>query len=71
MMGKNGDDSEVANRLGLPVDLIHESEQFNERDSGVFPDNWKSYLVFSRMQTQWRVGMSGVTGLTMAAHSTG
>ncbi|PHM50582.1 DUF1799 domain-containing protein [Xenorhabdus sp. KK7.4] len=32
-------------------------------DVEVWPDVWDSYLVFSAMQTQWRVGMNGATGL--------
>lgn len=29
----------------------------------VWPDNWDSALLFTSMGTQWRVGMSGATGL--------
>ncbi|MTC32777.1 hypothetical protein GKR70_18695 [Providencia alcalifaciens] len=32
-------------------------------DVEVVPDVWESYLVFSAMSTQWRVGMNGATGL--------
>lgn len=29
----------------------------------VFPDNWKAFLTFDSMSTQWRVGGLGATGL--------
>lgn len=32
-------------------------------DVEAVPDVWESYLVFSAMSTQWRVGMNGATGL--------
>nr|WP_245759001.1 DUF1799 domain-containing protein [Xenorhabdus koppenhoeferi] len=34
-----------------------------EYDVEVWPDVWESYLAFSAMRTQWRVGMNGATGL--------
>ncbi|MTC55225.1 MULTISPECIES: DUF1799 domain-containing protein [Providencia] len=40
--------------FGFPPDLD---------DVEVVPDVWESYLVFSAMSTQWRVGMNGITGL--------
>ncbi len=40
--------------FGFPPDLD---------DVEVVPDVWESYLVFSAMRTQWRVGMNGATGL--------
>lgn len=33
----------------------------------VFPENWMPMQVFFGMQTQWRVGMNGATGLDYAA----
>ena len=29
----------------------------------VWPENWPSFELFSQMSTQWRIGMSGPTGL--------
>lgn len=29
----------------------------------VWPENWPALQLFIRMATQWRVGMSGATGL--------
>lgn len=40
--------------FGFPPDLD---------DVEVVPDVWESYLVFSAMSTQWRIGMNGATGL--------
>lgn len=33
----------------------------------VWPENWAAVEAFDRMGTQWRVGMSGPTGLDYAA----
>ena len=33
----------------------------------VWPDNWDAFEVFAAMQTQWRTGMSGATGLDYSA----
>jgi hypothetical protein len=27
------------------------------------PENYEAYILFTNMQTQWRTGMSGATGL--------
>jgi hypothetical protein len=51
----------------LPADLIAESDQFKGVDGTVFPDNWKSFLVFRDMLTQWRIGMNGITGMDYTA----
>jgi hypothetical protein len=32
----------------------------------VWPENWEAVQVWMRAQTQWRVGMAGVTGLDYA-----
>jgi hypothetical protein len=29
----------------------------------VWPENWRAFDLFHSLQTQWRVGMSGPTGL--------
>lgn len=29
----------------------------------VWPENWPAFLLFSELQTQWRVGMNGPSGL--------
>jgi hypothetical protein len=33
----------------------------------VWPDNWNAFEVFAALQTQWRSGMSGPTGLDYTA----
>jgi len=33
----------------------------------IWPDNYQAYLLFCTMDTQWRIGMSGPTGLDYAA----
>lgn len=32
-------------------------------DVEVFPENWSAFVLFEQMQTQWRVGFGGRTGL--------
>lgn len=33
----------------------------------VWPENWPAFTVFTRLQTQWRHGMNGQTGLDYSA----
>lgn len=33
----------------------------------VWPENWRVFVLFSRLQTQWSVGMGGATGLRYEA----
>lgn len=33
----------------------------------VWPENWTSFTLFCSLQTQWRVGMGGATGLDYQA----
>lgn len=33
----------------------------------IWPENYQAYLLFCTMDTQWRIGMSGPTGLDYAA----
>lgn len=42
------------------------SEDF-EVEVGVWPDCWASFECFAAMQTQWRTGMVGATGLDYVA----
>jgi len=37
------------------------------KDCAVWPENEVSFLVFGALQTQWRIGMNGPTGLDYAA----
>ena len=36
-------------------------------DFEIWPENWVSFLVFSEVSTQWRVGAGGATGLDYVA----
>lgn len=38
-----------------------------EQTFGIYPENMTTVAVFSAMQTQWRIGMNGATGLDYAA----
>ena len=62
--GKSPDDA--ASRLGLPADLIQESDTFQAAD-GIYPDNALTVSVFMDMMTQWRFGPAGATGLDYTA----
>lgn len=33
----------------------------------MFPENWGAFVLFSRLGTQWNVGMGGATGLRYEA----
>lgn len=41
----------------------HQAEQCVE----VWPENWRVFVLFSRLQTQWSGGMGGATGLRYEA----
>lgn len=46
--------------------MIAEAEGYQEAD-GIYPDNMRTVEIFDDMVTQWRVGMSGATGLDYSA----
>lgn len=33
----------------------------------VWPENWPAFALFSKLSTQWRVGMNGATGLAYSS----
>ncbi|MGX5220228.1 DUF1799 domain-containing protein [Pseudomonas sp. S9] len=42
-------------------------EDYGESDAfGVWPENWQAFGVFMTLGTQWRIGMSGPTGIDYA-----
>lgn len=43
--------------------LGFEPEDYAGEDVEVWPENEQAYFLFSDLQTQWRVGMAGPTGL--------
>lgn len=55
-----GGKDEDLSALGIPAAL---SASFVEADFEVWGENWPAFELFTAMNTQWRVGMSGATGL--------
>lgn len=50
--------------IGAPSGL---QKLFKEQAAiDVFPENWQTVEVFASVMTQWRIGMSGPTGLDYA-----
>ncbi|MEN6538691.1 MAG: DUF1799 domain-containing protein [Mizugakiibacter sp.] len=37
-----------------------------EEEAEIWPENWPAFALFSSLQTQWKVGMAGPTGLDYA-----
>jgi hypothetical protein len=46
--------------LGIPVQF---AGSFEEEEFGIWPENLPAVQIFMAMGTQWRIGMSGATGL--------
>jgi len=67
LVGGGGNLDDAANRMGLPADLVEESEGFAHSGSEVYPDNAPAVSVFIDMLTQWRTGPGGVAGLDYGA----
>jgi hypothetical protein len=51
--------------MGIPPEQWE--KLLTPEDLEIWPENWASVEVFSALQTQWRVGMAGPTGLDYAA----
>lgn len=66
-MGGGSEMHEASNRLGLPAELIQESEVFQMAEVGIYPDNMPAVALFADMRTQWRVGPCGPIGLDYLA----
>lgn len=66
-MGGGTDKNEAAARLGVPVELLDDSDTFRGAEDGIYPDCMATVSVFCDMLTQWRVGPTGVTGLDYQA----
>ena len=45
----------------------YEPEDFDVDIFEVWPENWPQFNLFCAVQTQWRVGMGGATGLDYTA----
>lgn len=67
----SGGDTEKQNALfaamGAPPEMFDGLRQSTEVE--IFPCNWKTIECFIDLQTQWRTGMSGATGLDYTAVS--
>jgi hypothetical protein len=60
--GGNSQDDLAA--FGLPASA---AKSFEDDACKVWPCNWKTVMLFVALQTQWRTGMGGATGLDYAA----
>lgn len=57
-------EKELASYGVRPEDFDSDDEgSFGMIDCIIWPENWPSYLVFSNMGSQWRIGMNGASGL--------
>ena len=65
MVGGPQNDSGLLGAMGIPEAMWDKMR--DEAILEVWPENWAALEVFGAMQTQWRVGMSGPTGLDYAA----
>ncbi len=60
MYSASGGKQDDMSMLGIPVQF---AGSFEEDELGIWPENMPAVQVFIAMGTQWRVGMSGATGL--------
>lgn len=67
LVGGGSDIDAAADRLGLPVELLHEADAYQGPGQGIYPDNVQAVALFSDLLTQWRVGMSGAIGIDYSA----
>ncbi|MBZ0106146.1 MAG: DUF1799 domain-containing protein [Sulfuricella denitrificans] len=61
--GSGGPSDEELAALGLKREDLAGPE---DRIVWVYQENWAAFVLFSRLQTQWRMGMAGATGLDYA-----
>lgn len=59
-----GGKHEDLSALGIPAQF---AESFIEDDCDIWPENWPAFELFNAMSTQWRIGMSGATGMDYSA----
>jgi hypothetical protein len=50
-----------------PANAFDISAHIRPKDVEVWPENWQSFCLFAKVNTQWRVGMNGPTGLDYCA----
>jgi hypothetical protein len=61
--GSRGPSDEELARYGLTRDDVEDAEEIID----LWPENMQAFGLFDRLGTQWRVGMSGATGLDYTA----
>ena len=59
-------DIENMQALGLTPDMLEQPERAPD-EVGVWPDLAEAFGLFEALQTQWRIGLAGATGLDYAA----
>lgn len=64
MVGGNESEVGVLASMGIPPEQWEKMLTPDELD--IWPENWDAVEVFSALQTQWRIGMAGPTGLDYA-----
>lgn len=64
MLGGDDNDAGLLASMGIPQDKWEQMRGASVTD--IWPENWAALDVFSALQTQWRVGMAGPTGLDYA-----
>ena len=64
MLGGDDNDAGLLASMGIPQDKWDQMR--GEAVTDIWPENWAALEVFSALQTQWRVGMAGPTGLDYA-----
>lgn len=64
MVGGENDDVSVFAAMGIPADQWE--SMLAPEEFEVWPENWDAVRVFASIQTQWRIGMAGPTGLDYA-----
>jgi len=64
LSGGSGDDLAAA---AADWDLELPEEEIGPRSFLVWPENWEAVTMFSRLQTQWRIGPRGPIGLDYGA----
>lgn len=65
MLGGDEGDSGLLGAMGIPETMWDQMR--DQAVLGIWPENWQAVDVFSTCQTQWRIGMSGPTGLDYSA----
>lgn len=65
--GERGENPAVLHAMGLPPDEIKRRVAAGAAPLAIWPENATAFRVFAAMETQWRHGPSGRTGLEYSA----